>query len=105
MPFTCATIVVFDAGYFTFLISMRSLLCSASFCWSSFDMPAPALLALASSLPLLAAFGDLVPAASALEKLGTASPNANAIIQPSFHLRIEILLVFRFRDDLMQARS
>jgi len=56
-------------------------------------MPAPALVALASSLPLLAGFAVFDPAASALEKLGTASPNANAIIQPSFHLRIEILLV------------
>jgi hypothetical protein len=71
--------LVFDAGYFTFLISMRSLLCSFSFAWSSFDR-------LGAASSLLAAFGV---AASAFEKLGTASASANPIIHPMFNLRIE----------------
>src|SRR5438477_2237068 len=94
MPLTWATIDALAAGYFTFLISIRSLLCSASFAWSSFDM----LGALASSLPA-AVFDD---AANAVEKLGTASANANPIIHPMFNLRIGIFLLVEY---LVQARS
>src|SRR3954470_6663299 len=101
MPLTWATMADLAAGYFTFLISMRSLLCSVSFACSSFDMPAP-LGAAASSVS--AVFVDFVPA-NAVEKLGTASPNANAIIQPMFSLRIGLPPGRIHAIDLVQARS
>jgi hypothetical protein len=52
----------------------------------------------ASSLPAAV----LDDAANAVEKLGTASANANPIIHPMFNLRIGIFLLVEY---LVQARS
>src|SRR3954447_15487810 len=91
MPLTFATTSALAAGYFTFLISARSLLCSFSLSWSSLDSAGAGAAAVVSSA--LLALAVLATAVFAPKAVGIASAAASANVHPRIILRIGSLLI------------